>query len=382
MALTEAECRKAGPRDKPYTMSDVGGLQLYVLTSGRKSWRFAVRIGARTTTIVLGHHPAMTLAQARRARDRKRQDIARGEVPMSGFRPPKGELFREIGELWIRHMSGTWKPDYRKRVEARFAADIYPVLGDVPVGEVTPAMVLDALRRIEAREAHELARRMRQNLGQAFRYAIASGLAERDPTVDLGDALQRAPRVQHRSALGPGDLPEFFAALRAYQGEPRTVLCLRIIMHTFVRTGELRGARRAEFEGDLWRIPAARMKAGEGHLVPLTPQVQGLFAELRALEPRKKVVPYVSENTMLYALYRMGFQGRATVHGFRGLASTALNESALWRPDVIERQLAHRPRDAVRAAYDRALMLPERVAMMQWWSDWLDRAEAGAVGLS
>jgi integrase len=188
--------------------------------------------------------------------------------------------------------------------------------------------------------------------------------------------------VEHRTALGPGDLPEFFAALRAYEGEPRTVLSLRIIMHTFVRTGELRGARWAEFEGDLWRIPAGRMKAGEAHLVPLTPQVQRLLAELRALEPRKKVVPHVSENTMLYALYRMGYRGRATVHGFRGLASTVLNESGLWRPDVIERQLAHQPKNAVRAAYNRALFLPERVQMMAWYSDWLDRAEAGVVGLA
>lgn len=377
MALTEAECGKATARDKPYTLSDGGGLQLHVLTSGRKSWRFAVRIGARTTTIVLGQHPQMTLAQARRARDRKRQEIARGEAPMSGFRPPKGELFREVCDLWIRHMSGTWKLDYRKRVEARFAADIYPVLGDVPVGEVTPTMVLDALRRIEARGAHELARRMRQNIGQAFRFAVATGLAERDPSVDLRDALRRAPRVRHRTALGPGDLPAFLGALRAYQGEPRTVLCLRIIMHTFVRTGELRGARWSEFDGDLWRIPAERMKAGQAHLVPLTPQVQGLLAELHALEPGNEGVPYVSENTMLYALYRMGYRGRATVHGFRGLASTVLNESGLWRPDVIERQLAHQPRNAVRAAYDRALLLPERVAMMRWYSDWLERAEAG-----
>lgn len=382
MALTEAECRKAGPQDKPYILSDGGGLQLYVLTSGRKSWRFAVRIGARTTTIVLGHHPEMSLAQARRARDRKREDIARGEVPVSGFRPLKGERFRDIGELWIKHMSASWKPDYRKRVEARFEADLYPLLGDVRVGDVTSAMVLDALRQIEARGAHELARRMRQNLGQVFRYAIAAGLAERDPTADLQDALRPAPRVQHRTALGPGDLPEFLAALRAYQGEPRTVLSLRIIMHTFVRSGELRGAAWRELEGDLWRIPAARMKAGEEHLVPLSPQAQQLFAELRATDPKGKSVPYVSENTMLFALYRMGYKGRATVHGFRGLASTVLNESGLWRPDVIERQLAHQPKNAVRAAYDRALLLPERVEMMRWYSDWLDRAEAGELGLA
>jgi integrase len=324
----------------------------------------------------------LTLAQARRARDRKREDIARGEVPVSGFRPLKGERFRDIGELWIKHMSATWKPDYRKRVEARFEADLYPVLGDVRVGDVTPAMVLDALRRIEARGAHELARRMRQNVGQAFRFAIAAGLAERDPTADLQDALRRAPRVKHRTALGPGDLPEFLSALRAYQGEPRTVLSLRIIMHTFVRSGELREAAWRELEGDLWRIPAARMKAGEEHLVPLTPQVQRLFAELRATDPKGKSVPYVSENTMLFALYRMGYKGRATVHGFRGLASTVLNESGLWRPDVIERQLAHQPKNAVRAAYDRALLLPERVEMMRWYSDWLDRAEAGEVGLA
>jgi integrase len=252
--------------------------------------------------------------------------------------------------------------------------------------------LLDVLHRVETRGAFETARRLRQSCGQIFRYAIVTGRAERDPANDLKGALRSPSRKRGHKAMPRDELPDFLTKLSTYDGDPRTRIALNMTVFTFVRTGELRAAQWSEFDDlagtePLWRIPAERMKMKREHFVPLAPQVVRLLRQLRAL-PGSQASPFLfpsparegcmSYNTMLYALYRMGYHSRATVHGFRALASTTLNEMG-FRSDVIERQLAHEERDAVRAAYNRAEYLAERRVMMNHWADWIDTLEGGRV---
>jgi integrase len=246
--------------------------------------------------------------------------------------------------------------------------------------------MLAVLRRIEARNAHDMRERVQQRASMIFRYAIATGRCARDPVFDLRGAFTSPARYNY-AALGQKDLPEFFARLAAYDGEPTTKLALRLLVLTFVRTGELRGARWSELDLDQgeWRIPAERMKMRQEHIVPLSRQVLGVLRELQTLTgggvllfpSRSKATQPISENTLLYALYRMGYHNRATGHGFRSTASTILNELG-FHGDVIERQLAHAPRNKVRAAYNKAQYMSERKRMMQVWADLLDElAQAG-----
>jgi len=245
---------------------------------------------------------------------------------------------------------------------------------------------------VERRGALEMAKRLRQVCGQVFRYAIASGRAKRDPSADLRGALKSPGRPRGHRAMPINDIPVFLSAVAAYDGDPRTCLALQLVVLTFVRTTELRAAQWSEIEGldgndPLWRIPAERMKMKHEHIVPLAPQAVAVLRKLREMPdsggspflfPSPSRDGYMSNNTMLFALYRVGYHGRATVHGFRAMASTALNEMG-FRPDVIERQLAHQEQNAVRAAYNRAEYLGERRSMMKHWADYLDALGGGNV---
>jgi integrase len=268
---------------------------------------------------------------------------------------------------------------------ARLEADIFPQIGSRPIAEVDAPELLDALRKVEKRGAIETGHRLRQYCGQVFRYGIVTGRAKYDPSADLKGALKLPGRSREHRAMPLDEMPNFVKSLRAYEGDPRTRLALRLMVLTFARTTELRAARWSEFENlegnaALWRVPAERMKMDREHIVPLAPQAVAVLRELRSL-PGSEANPfifcspsregYMSNNTMLYALYRMGYHGRATVHGFRAMASTALNEMG-FRPDVIERQLAHQEQNEVRAAYNRAEYLDERRTMMNQWADYLD----------
>jgi integrase len=253
--------------------------------------------------------------------------------------------------------------------------DAFPVLGDLSVKEITPPMVLEVIRAVESRGALDVASRVLQRTSAIFRYAIQTGRASYNPAADMKGVL-KTRKVEHRSAISQGELPDFLKKLDSYSGDPITKLAMRLIVLTFVRTGELRGARWEEFDVDQgeWRIPAERMKMRSPHIVPLSPQALAVVEELRPLtghfdllfpSQRDQGKP-ISENTLLYALYRLGYHKRATVHGFRALASTILNETG-FRSDVIERQLAHVERNKVRAAYHRSEYLEERQKMMDWW---------------
>lgn len=261
---------------------------------------------------------------------------------------------------------------------------MFPSLGYRPIAEISASELLAAIRKIEHRGALVTARTVLQKCGEIFRYAIITDRAERNPAPNLRGALKPA-RVKNNAYLRESDLPEYLQKLKTYDGLPTTKLALKFLLLTFVRTSEQRGAKWKEmdFEMALWRIPAERMKMRDSHIVPLSRQAIAVLEELKTLTGRFEYIfpnqhqpkGCMSENTMLYALYRMGYHSRATGHGFRATASTILNEHG-FQPDVIERQLAHAERDGVRASYNHAEYLTERQKMMQWWADYLDGVAA------
>ncbi len=338
-------------------------------------------------TAAFGSYPDVSLATARLRAAELKDKLAAGIDPaakattVAAAQPHR--TFQAAAKEWFRSQEARWVSGYAARIWARLEADVFPKIGQTDVGKIAPADVLALLREVEDRNALEMAKRLRQSISAVCRYVVANGWATQDPAAPLAGAMKARPRQQHRAALKAGELPAFFNALRTYSGDLSTAIALKLIAHTFVRSSELRFAKWGEIEGDIWRIPADRMKMRKEHLVPLSKQTKAMFTELKDLAggnqwvlPGQSGHKPVSENTLIYGLYRLGFHSRATVHGFRGTASTILNESGLWRPDAIERQLAHVPANEVRSAYNAALYLEERKALMQWYSAELDKLEA------
>ena len=399
MRLTDMRVRNAKPRTKPYKLSDGGGMYLLVKPDGGRYWRLDYRFAGKRCTLSLGVYPTVTLSNARARREEARRLLAQNIDPSAAKKASKRSAkiasentFEAIAREWIANQRDRLAVQYSTRLVARLEADIFPHIGSRPIAEIDAPELLDVLRKVEKRGVIETARRLRQVCGQVFRYAIASGRAKHDPSVDLRGALKSSGRSLGHRAMPLDEVPAFLGALGAYDGEPRTRLALRFMVLTFARTTELRAARWSEIENlegnePLWRIPANRMKMRQEHIVPLAPQAVAVLRELRALPgsdsspflfPSPSRDGHMSNNTMLYALYRLGYHGRATVHGFRAVASTALNEMG-FRPDVIERQLAHQEQNEVRAAYNRAEYLSERRAMMKHWADYLDVMAGGNI---
>jgi integrase len=392
MPLTDTRIRNAKPAVKSYKLSDGGGMYLFVTREGARYWRMDYRVDGKRRTLALGVYPAVTLATARTRREEARAMLAEGADPSSAKKATKlaaklasENTFEAVAREWIGRQRSRLAPRYCALVLARLEADIFPQIGSRPIADIGAPELLEALRKVEKRGVPETARRLRQTCGQVFRYAIATGRAKDDPAPALRGALGSPGRRRGHRAMTLNEVPNFLTALEGYDGDPRTRLALRLMVLTFARTTELRAARWSEFEKldedePLWRIPADRMKMKREHIVPLSPQAVTVLRELRKLPgsgaspflfPSPSREGYMSNNTMLYALYRMGYHSRATVHGFRAMASTALNEMG-FRPDVIERQLAHQEQNAVRAAYNRAEYLSERRTMMNRWADQLD----------
>jgi integrase len=387
MSLTDAKVRNAKVRTKQYKLSDGEGLFLVIMPSGSKYWRLRYFFAGKEKVLALGVYPHISLAEAREKRAQARKMIAAGRDPSDEKKEAKraaesksANTFEAIGREWFEKRKHGWTPSYSKRTLAQLERYIFAKLGPRPIADVAASEVLAMLRAVEDKGILETAHRMMQLTGQIFMYAIATGRAERNPARDLRGAL-KAPIVKHYSFLKDSDLPLFLKALEKYDGHPQTKLALRLLLLTFVRTTELRAANWDEikWEKGEWRIPPERMKMRELHIVPLSKQTISLLRELQKHSgDRSYLFPnehnpatFMSENTMLYALYRMGYHSRTTGHGFRSTASTILNEHG-FPPDVIERQLAHTERNAVRAAYNHAQYLPERRKMMQWWADYLD----------
>ncbi|MBI1321632.1 tyrosine-type recombinase/integrase [bacterium] len=388
MTLTDAAVRNAKPRDKPYKLSDAGGLFLWVQPSGGKWWRYKYRFAGKEKLLALGSYPDVSLADARERHAQARKVLANGTDP-GEFKKEAKRLallnsvttFEALAREWCESRKHKWVTSYGEAMLTRLESHVFPKVGARPISDITASELLVVLRIVEATGALDLAQRLLQASGQIFRYAIATGRAERNPAADLRGAL-KPPVRKHQAYLKVDELPEYLQKLNAYDGNLQTKLALKFLLLTFVRTGELRMAEWKEINLDeaVWRIPAERMKMRTPLIVPLSRQAIGVLNELHPITGQWRFVfpnqhkpcGCMSENTMLYALYRMGYHSKATGHGFRSTASTILNEHG-FAPDVIERQLAHVERNQVRAAYNHAQYLPERREMMQWWADFLDQ---------
>lgn len=393
-SLTDAGARNAKPKDRPYKLAAGGGLYLEVMPNGSKCWRWKYRFGRKEKRLALGVYPEVSMATARGGRDQARAVLRQGRDPSAERKADKARAvlegantFEAVAREWLEGQRRSMTPTTYAKAERTLKSNVFPWIGSRPVADLEAPEVLAVLKRIEGRGANETAHRVRARMGQVFRYAIAHGVATRDPTADLRGALAPAVTRSHAAITDPAKVADLLRAIDGHAGQFVTRCALKLAPMLFVRPGELRRAEWSEFDLDAaqWRIPAAKMKMREEHVVPLASQAVDILRELQPLTGRGKYLfpslrspqEAMSENTVNAALRRLGFdKNTMTGHGFRALASTRLNELG-WKPDVIERQLAHAERNKVRAAYNRAQYMAERKTMMQAWADYLDTLRDG-----
>lgn len=396
MPLTDAKIKNTKPSEKPQKLSDQGGLYLEVRPNGSKLWRYKFRIAGKENIFAIGGYPEIGLAEARIEHGKARELVKQGINPthnrqteMLAIHASNANTFETIAKEWIEKKTPGWTPYYLRQVTRFFASDVYPTIGYLPIRQVTAAHILAILQKAESRGAKTVAMNIRQWCGAVFRYAVATLRADADPAAALKGAIQRDP-VKHSKPLNKAEVKKLFKELDANGGYRTTVIALRLIMLTFVRTVELRAAEWSEFDldGAVWRVPGERMKMRELHIVPLSRQAVELLRELHKLTGNQKwlfpnlrrPLSCMSGTTINRALERMGFAGKDGIgfssHGFRSTASTMLHEAG-YRSEVIERQLAHAERNKVKASYNQAEYMPERIAMMQQWADMADEMAKG-----
>lgn len=366
-------------------------MYLEVMPSGAKYWRLKYRIDGKEKRAALGVYPNVSLLEARKERDKIKESVRAGLDPTHEKRRLKLErtldranLFEAVAREWHDKQKVGWTEKHANRVWKMIENELLAPLGARPIREISAPELLAVMRTIESRDALDISHRCLQTASQIFRYAIATGRADRDPAPDLRGAL-KTRAVVHMKRIGESELPELMQKIATYDGDLQTRLALQLLALTFVRTVELRNAEWSEIDEVKaeWRIPAAKMKMRSEHIVPLSTQALAVIKQLRELNgnwallfpSRSNARKPISENTVLYALYRLGYHSRMTGHGFRGLASTILNENG-FNSDWIERQLAHTEQNSVRAAYNHAQYLPERRRMMQWWGAYLEQSSA------
>lgn len=387
--LSANKVKSIKPGDKEATFSDGQGLNLKVYPGGTKSWVFFFRLkGVRSRlSHTIGEYPAMSLADARVEVSRLRILVAEGKDPRKSAAEIELEesgtvTFKGAATSWFDSQRGARSPDYEATIWYRLDTHVFPDLADLTMTKIRPRQILACVQKLEERGNFDLSKRCLWLISTVFSYSMVQDWAHHNPAMGLEKAMKKSPRAKSHAALKPADLPEFFQRLAGYDGSEMTTVALEFVMHTFVRTKEARFARWSEMEiratNPTWRIPGERMKMDREHLVPLTPRSIELLDLAKSLGGGSDLVfpgerGVMSENTMLYALYRLGYRGQATVHGMRGLASTVLNETGLFQPDWVEKQLAHDEKDAVRAAYNSAEYLTQRREMMAWYSDFLER---------
>ena len=394
MALSDTAIRKAPLPDKPRKLTDGGGLYLLLNPNGSKWWRFKYRYGGKEKLLSLGTYPDTGLADAREKRDAARKQLAAGVDPGAHRKAEKaaGEeraanSFEVVAREWHTKQSKSWVELHASRILLRLENDIFPWLGNHPIANITAKELLATVNRIADRGAVESAHRVLQNCGQVFRYAIATGRAERNPAADLKGALPSVKQKHLAAITDPNAIGALLRAIDAYRGSFVTKCALRLAPLVFVRPGELRQAEWAEFDLDhaQWNLPAEKMKMREPHLVPLAPQAVSILKELQALTGRGRYLfpsarsPQrpMSNNAVLSALRRMGYTtDEMSGHGFRAMARTILDEVLHFRPDYIEHQLAHAVKDPNGRAYNRTAHLAERRKMMAGWADYLDALKA------
>ena len=388
MPLTDTAIRNAQPKHKAYKLSDGKGMYLLVNQSG-KYFRFNYRFGGKRKTLSLGVFPETSLKEARgklqNAREMLRNDIDPGlhkKTVKAMKADQQANSFEAVAVEWFAKNQPTWAKGHAQTIISRLRANVFPWIGGRPISEITAPELLTILRRVESRGAIETAHRVKTICGQVFRYAVATGRAERDPAADLKGALaQRKPR--HMAAITkPKEVGGLMRAIDGYEGHLITRCALRLAPLVFVRPGELRQAEWSEIDLEKaeWKIPGEKMKMDSPHIVPLARQAVEIFLEIQPLTGRGRYVfpslrtseRPMSNNTVLAALRRMGYaKEEMTGHGFRAMASTILHEQG-WPTEIIERQLAHSERNSVKAAYNHAEHLPERRRMMQAWADYLN----------
>lgn len=393
MTLTDTECKSLKPGAKSYKKADGHGLYLEVMPNGAKYWRLKYRYLNKEKRLGLGVYPEISIKEARERRTEARKLLDQGKDPSVVRQQTRQNAlmeaentFEKLGREWYANKKAKWKDKHAADILYRLEKDVFKDIGHIPVREITPARLLQTIRKIEGRGAHELARRSRGMCEQIFAYGIGTGKADRNIAFDLRGTLAAFKRG-HMAAIEPDDIPDFLKKLESpdLRIYPQTRRATKLLMLTFVRTGELRYAKWGEidFERAIWDIPAERMKMGKPHMVPLSKQAIQLFKDQKedtkgintewVFPNQVRPKDAMSEGTILGAIKRMGYKGQMTGHGFRALAMTTIKERLGWRHEVVDRQLAHAPRNKIDAAYDRTKFLDERVRMMQEWADYLDK---------
>jgi integrase len=392
-ALTNTACTNAKPESKKYRLYDSGGLYLEVMPSGSKYWRLKYYYLKKERLLALGVYPIVTLAEARDGRDKAKKLLVAGIDPSEAKKQDKRQAvinsentFEVVAREWHQNQLEKWTEKHAANVLHLLEVNIFTYIGSRPIADIDAPELLEILRKIEKRGALYVSGRIKQICGQVFRYGIATGRGKRDHAADLKGALKVA-KVKHFAALDIKEMPEFFSALERNDARlfGRTRRAIKLLMLTFVRTSELINATWDEFDLDnaRWEIPAERMKMGNPHIVPLSKQAISLLKEQKAETNHFKNCDWVfpsqlrpldpmSNNTILFAIGRLGFKGRMTGHGFRALAMSTIKEKLGYRHEVVDRQLAHAPGNKVDRAYDRAKFLDERKKMMQDWAHYLD----------
>jgi integrase len=390
VALTDTEIKKAKSRERAYSMGDGGGLYLWVTPAGGKLWRWSYRFERKEKLMSLGKYPDVSLAQARERHSEARRLFASGVDPMAQRKAEKTaekaeveNAFQNIASQWLEHWRDGKSPRHVEYVKRRMEADILPCLGMRPVSEIEAPELVAMTKAIEQRGARDIAKRALETVGQVFRYSIAHG------DIKPSDILKSTRKVNY-ARIDAKELPDLLKRIEIYQGTPVTRLAMKLLAMTFVRTSELIEAKWSEFhlEAARWDIPAERMKMRTPHIVPLASQALEVLEALHNLTGHSEwLLPGdrnpskpMSNNTILKALERMGYKGKMTGHGFRGVASTILHEQG-YSHDHIELQLAHAPRNAVSAAYNHALYLAPRAKMMQEWADFLEHVQRRGKGM-
>jgi len=396
--LTDIEIRKAKPQDKPCKLADGKGLYLLLKPGGGKLWRFDYRFEGKRKTLALGVYPDVTLTKARERLEEARRMLADGLDPMAERKADKEATteraknsFEAVAREWLALNIGKWAETTHRHIKERLENNLFPWIGERPIADISARELLAALNKTVERGRLDTATRVRSDAGRVFRYAVASGRAERDPTADLAGALPSA-KTQHRATLvEPKEVGELLRAIDAYSGTFVVRAAFKLAPLVFLRPGELVQAEWAEFDLDAgeWRIPGERMKMKGRHIVPLSRQAVDILRELHPLTGAGRFVfpgvrdrgVHMSRESIRAALIRMGYgpdsDSPMTAHGFRSMASTLLHEQG-WNSDMIERQLAHAERNKIKGAYNHAEHLPERRRMMQAWADYLDGLKAGA----
>ena len=376
--LTDAKIKSIKPAARPEKVFDGGGLYLYVSAAGSKLWRMTYRVSGRAQTATFGPYPLVSLSEARVRRDETKRGILAGDMPNKKLEPEKVSMTLRVASETYWSTRKDISENYLMNATHALDRHIHPLLGDRPVRELNRANVLDALNRMDAAGLHVYVRKTRMWLGQVLDWCVEQELCEANPCslIRTEKAFGRAA-VQSFASLELKDVPAFMERL-ALEGELQSALGCKLLALTWTRTAELRGIKWDEIEGDVWRIPASRMKRRRDHTVPLSKQALEVIEKMKA---RSRGGEYVfpndrrldrpmSENAILYLIGRMGYGGKMTGHGFRSVASTWANENG-YSKDAIERQLAHAPDDKIRATYNRAEFMPERRVMLAAYADWL-----------